>query len=120
VTLTGVLQTAAADNGYFVLRPRSASTAVGGGHGPPEPSAQPCDHRIRQRHVPPLPRVLRKIRDLNCVHRCADGRFLYANDGKRVHLWDPDAEAGQWINGTSSFGRYQDIVSTGVYWFTDT
>jgi hypothetical protein len=59
------------------------------------------------------------IRDLNCVNRCANGGLLYTNYGKGVTLWDPDEKATQWINGTSTFGRYQDVISTGVYWFTD-
>jgi hypothetical protein len=61
----------------------------------------------------------RIIRDLNCVKRCANGRLLYTNYGKGVTLLDPDEKAAQWINGRSKFGRYQDVISTGVYWFTD-
>ena len=59
------------------------------------------------------------IRNQNCVTRCADGLPLYANYGKGVAFWQTDAVASRWINGTSSFGRYQDIVHDDVYWFTD-
>ena len=48
-----------------------------------------------------------------------DQRMLYANYGKGVLLWETEAEASRFINGTSSFGRYQDFVSTDLYWFTD-
>jgi hypothetical protein len=60
-----------------------------------------------------------QIRAMNCVTRCADGRMLYANYGKGVMFWETDAQSAQWINGTSSFGRYQDIVSDDIYWMTD-
>jgi hypothetical protein len=49
----------------------------------------------------------------------ADNRFLYSNYGKGVLLWQDDAEAARWLNGTSSFGEYQDVVSSDLYWFTD-
>jgi hypothetical protein len=48
-----------------------------------------------------------------------DGRAIYANYGKGVLLWETVAEAQRWINGTSTFGEYQDFVSTDLYWFTD-
>ena len=59
------------------------------------------------------------ISNQTCVTRCADGLALYANYGKGVMFWNSDANAARWINGTSSFGRYQDIVHDDVYWFTD-
>ena len=48
-----------------------------------------------------------------------DGRALYANYGKGVLLWESQADAARWLNGTPAFGRYQDIVSTDLYWHTD-
>ena len=59
------------------------------------------------------------IRNQNCVTHCPDGLPLYADYGKGVMLWQTDAVASRWINGTAAFGRYQDIVHDDVYWFTD-
>jgi hypothetical protein len=43
----------------------------------------------------------------------ADRRLHYANYGKGVLEWNTDAEASCWIN------RFQQVVSTDYYWFTD-
>jgi hypothetical protein len=52
-----------------------------------------------------------------------DGRALYANYGKGLIFGWPwlttEAQAQRYVNGTASFGRYQDIVSADVYWHTD-
>jgi hypothetical protein len=43
----------------------------------------------------------------------ADRRFHYANYGKGVLEWNTDAQSSCWIN------RFQQVVSTDYYWFTD-
>ncbi|SEG73527.1 hypothetical protein SAMN05444920_10489 [Nonomuraea solani] len=43
-----------------------------------------------------------------------DGRMHYANYGKGIAMWESDAEADRFVNG------YTDIMSTDVYWYTDT
>jgi hypothetical protein len=48
-----------------------------------------------------------------------DGRARYSNYGKGVAFWETDAQAARFLNGTASFGPYQDIVSTDIYFFTD-
>ena len=60
-----------------------------------------------------------QIRNLGYVIRCSDGRMLYANYGKACCAGSPRPTRARWINGTPSFGRYQDFVSTDLYWFTD-
>ena len=42
-----------------------------------------------------------------------DGKLRYTNYGKGVLLWESDAEAERFVN------RFQQIVSTDLYWFTD-
>jgi hypothetical protein len=49
----------------------------------------------------------------------ADGRARYTNYGKGVIFWETATQAARFINGTPSFGRYQDIVSSDIYFFTD-
>jgi hypothetical protein len=43
----------------------------------------------------------------------ADRRLHYANYGKGVLEWNTDAQSSCWIN------RFQQVVSTDYYWFTD-
>jgi hypothetical protein len=43
----------------------------------------------------------------------ADGRLRYANYGKGVLFWETDGEAARFVN------KFQDLVSTDAYWFTD-
>jgi hypothetical protein len=49
----------------------------------------------------------------------ADGRARYTNYGKGVIFWQSNAQAARFLNGTASFGPYQDIVSSDIYFFTD-
>jgi hypothetical protein len=42
-----------------------------------------------------------------------DHRIRYANYGKGVMFWEPDAQAQRFVND------FQDIVSADIYWFTD-
>jgi PKD domain len=49
----------------------------------------------------------------------ADGRARYSNYGKGVLVWETDAQAARFLNGTPSFGPYQHIVSSDLYFFTD-
>ncbi|MEV4373662.1 hypothetical protein AB0J71_41835 [Nonomuraea sp. NPDC049637] len=43
-----------------------------------------------------------------------DGRLHYANYGKGIAMWESDQEATRFVNG------YTDVMSTDVYWYTDT
>jgi hypothetical protein len=43
----------------------------------------------------------------------SDRRLRFNNYGKGVLLWEDDPFAARWVN------RYQDIVTTDLYWFTD-
>ncbi|MFG1961887.1 hypothetical protein [Nonomuraea sp. NPDC049028] len=43
-----------------------------------------------------------------------DGRLHYANYGKGIAMWESDDEAKKFVNS------YTDVMSTDVYWYTDT
>ena len=88
-----------------------------------ETVARLTQDELDMRCGPPGLRRLHAAREpdpqLGCVIRCSDGRMLYANYGKACCAGSPRPTRARWINGTPSFGRYQDFVSTDLYWFTD-